>query len=336
MKISLEKLVKLALIITVLFTVSSFVNAQESNTGSLSSIYLNMSPDSPRAGDSVTLTVNSDTIDLNSSKITWYVDGSLAKNTSSKSLIIKMKSDGQTTTVRAVAETQDGIVKEVSQNISPSAIDLVIEPLSYTMPFYKGKPYFAPQGTVKIVAIPDVFVDGVRVSSKDLNFNWSKDDIVLGSSSGKGKDVLILYGQIPIRDVNIDVKIMDDSDNILAENSKLLTTDNPETLFFEDSPLYGVLYNKNLYNSYNLGTRENLNIVVKPFSFDFINDVTDASEYSWYVNGNTVAPSIKANEISLKQSSNVSGSASISLDLKNADRILQYNTNSLNIIFGQQ
>jgi len=328
-----KKTIQISLIIAFL-AMGNIVIAQETST-SLSSIYINISPVSPRAGDSVVLTLSSDLLNLNSSKIVWYIDGTPKRDAAGKSITIKAKSDGQKTTIRAVVETSDGIIKEASQEISPAGVDLVVEPMSYTLPFYKGKPYFAPQGTVKVVAIPDIIIDGTRALSKDLNFKWSKGDIVLGSSSGKGNDTLLVYGTIPVRDINISVQISDDSGNILAENSKLLTTDNPEILFYEDNPLYGVLYNEAVVGNYNLGTREELTIVAKPFSFDFSNDVSEESDYTWNINGNSITPAGKANELVLKQTTNVAGTASVSLDLKNVDRIMQYVSDSFNISYGQ-
>ena len=328
-----KKTIQISLIIAFL-AMGNIVIAQETST-SLSSIYINISPVSPRAGDSVVLTLSSNLLSLNSSKIVWYIDGTPKRDAAGKSITIKAKSDGQKTTIRAVVETSDGIIKEASQEISPAGVDLVVEPMSYTLPFYKGKPYFAPQGTVKVVAIPDIIIDGTRALSKDLNFKWSKGDIVLGSSSGKGNDTLLVYGTIPVRDINISVQISDDSGNILAENSKLLTTDNPEILFYEDNPLYGVLYNEAVVGNYNLETREELTIVAKPFSFDFSNDVSEESDYTWNINGNSITPAGKANELVLKQTTNVAGTASVSLDLKNVDRIMQYVSDSFNISYGQ-
>ena len=218
-----KKTIQISLILVAFFSIANtVVFAQESVSNSMSSIYLGLSPSNPRAGDSVVITVSSNLLDLNSSKITWYIDGVVRKDTASKSITIKAKSDGQKTIIKVVVETSDGIVKETSTEISTAGVDLVIEPMSYTLPFYQGKPFLIGQGTVKIVAIPDVMINGVKMSSKNLTFKWSKDDIILGSNSGKGNDSIIINSSIPVRDINIGVQILDNSGNILAENSKLI------------------------------------------------------------------------------------------------------------------
>ena len=331
-----KKIIHVSLILIAFFSIANIIFAQGSVSNSMSSVDLNISPSNPRAGDSVVLTVSSDLLDLNSSKIIWYIDGVMRKETTSKSIVIKAKNDGQKTTIRVVVETSDGITKEVSAEISPAGVDLIIEPMSYTLPFYKGKPFFLAEGTVKIVAVPDVMVNGVKIPPKDLIFRWTKGDSVLGDNSGKGQDSIVINSVIPVRDINISVQIMDNSGNILAENSKLIVKNTPQILFYEDSPLYGILYNRAVTGSYYLGTREELDIIAKPFSFSFSKDTPAESNYIWYVNGNYVIPSGKVNEMILKQTTtSLKGTASISLDLRSVNKINQYVSGGFNVEFGQ-
>jgi len=258
------------------------------------------------------------------------------KETSSKSITIKAKNDGQKTTIRVVVETSDGIIKEVSGEISPSGVDLVVEPMSYTLPFYKGKPLFINEGTIKIVAIPDIIIDGIKMASSDLNFKWKRGEIMLASNSGKGKNSIIINGSIPIRDINIELQILDSSGNVLAEKSKIISVDKPKILFYEDNPLYGILYNKAITGNYFLGTKEELNIIAKPFSFNFMSDTPEESSYTWYTNGNYVAPNGKINELILRQTTtNLKGTASVSLDVKNNNIVTQSASGAFNVDFGE-
>lgn len=334
-----KKIIQISLISLAFFSVASFVFAQqEVISNSMSSVNLTISPVSPRAGDSVTVTVNSDSLDLNSAKIVWYVDNVARNDTSNKSITINTKNNGDKTTVRVIVQTIDGIIKEATKDISPAGVDLVIEPMSYTMPFYLGKPYFAPQDKIKVIALPDIVTDGVKIASKDLTFKWIKDDSVLGPNSGLGKDTIIINSTIPVRDINISVRILDDSGNILAQASKIIAKDTPKILFYENNALYGILYNKAITDSYYLGTKEEFTVIAKPFSFDFLNDTPSQSSYTWYANNNPIDASGKANEIILRQSSStptVASTATISLDIKNTDKILQSASGSFDVQFGQ-
>jgi hypothetical protein len=335
MSIFPKKLIQITLILLVFFSISYISKAQESISNSISSIDLNISPSDPRAGESVVLTLSSDSLDLNSSKIVWYVDNVLKKESVGKSITIKTKNNGGKTTIKAVVETSDGIMKETSTDIIPAGVDLVIEPMSYVMPFYKGKPFFTKESTVKIIAMPDIIVNGVRVPAKSLNFKWSKDDNILGSNSGKGLNSIVVNSSIPVNDIVVGVEVSDDLGNVLAQTSKKVTLNDPQILFYEDSPLYGVLYNK-VVNNYSLGTREELKIVAKPFSFSFLKDAPEEAGFAWYANGNSIASVGKTNEIILRQTtSGAKATASISLDVNNKNKISQFANNGFNVEFGQ-
>jgi len=332
----LKKIIKFSLILIAVFSFTNITLAQEVVSNSISSVYINIEPNNPRTGESVVLTVGSELLNLDSSRITWYIDNVARKETTSKSITIKAKNNGEKTTIKVVVETPDGVTREALREFSPSGVDLVVEPMSYTLPFYKGKPFFISQGIVKIVALPDIMINGEKVPSKNLTFRWMSDDSVLGANSGVGKDSLTLSGTIPVRDINIRVEVKDSSGNILAQNSKTIMVNDPEILFYENSPLYGILYNKAITGSYYLGTREELKIVAKPFSFDFPNEISAEANYVWYVNGNYVTPSEKINEILLRQTAtNLKGTASISLNINNTKKIFQSTKNNFNIGFGQ-
>src|ERR1035437_9096590 len=118
MSVFLKKTIKISLLLLFIFSIANIVFAQQTILTSMSSISLSSSPSSPRAGDSVKLTVISDSIDLNSATIVWYIDSVIKKDATGKDIIIKTKSDGGNTTIRAVVETSDGIIKESTKVIS--------------------------------------------------------------------------------------------------------------------------------------------------------------------------------------------------------------------------
>ena len=324
-----EKIIKTLLVLAATFSFASISFAQNAT------IYITTTPNNPRAGDSVTLTVGSDMINLNSAKIVWYIDGVARKDTTSKTITIKAKTSGDSTSIRVVIETPDGVIAEASSSITPAGVDIVVEPVAYTMPFYEGKPFFVKQGTVRIIALPDVISNGTRLSSKDLYFIWSNNDTVLGDS-GPGKDSITINGGIPIRDLNISVEVRDDTGAILAQNSKLIPAGDPSILFYENNPLLGILYNKAVVGNYFLGTREELDILAKPFSFSFAGNTPSNSSYDWYVNGSYVIPTGSANEMLLRQTTpNLKGTAAITLDLKSTNKVFQTATGGFNVQFGE-
>ncbi len=320
---------------------SATENAVQAQTASifdseLIGLSITYSPTSPKAGDTVDLSLSAYSGNLNTAKITWYVDGIAKKeDVGAKTFDIQAKNNGEATEVRVTAESADGIVSDASTEIIPADLDLVIEPQSYTPPFYKGKALFANQGTVRLIALPNVFVAGKKASASSLTFRWQKDGTLLSDSSGRGANTLTVTGVVPIRDINITVSVFDDSGRQVAGASKILTTNDPKVLFYENSPLYGILYNKTVSDNYYLGGREELDIVAKPYFFDFAVDAGSDASYKWSVNGNAVPSSGKTNELLLKQTSpNLKGTATVSLSASNLVRIFQFADNSFNVAFG--
>ena len=304
---------------------------------SLNSAEITASPATPSAGDTVDLTLASYSINLDSAKIVWYVDGVATKDGfGANTLTITTKGDGQTTSIRAVAQANDGTVVEATKDITPASIDLISEPTSYTPPFYKGRPLFINQGQARVVAVSSIVVDGKKVSPNQLVFKWSKNGVVSGSDSGIGRDSLLVVGSIPIRDIAVSVEVLDLSGNTVAASSKTVAVSDPKILFYEDNSLYGILFNEAINQGYYLGLREELDVTAKPFFFNFASDIDGKSSYRWFVNGNYIVPTGKENELILKQTdTSLKGTASISIDVSNTDKIFQYASDSFNVTFGQ-
>jgi hypothetical protein len=158
----------------------------------------------------------------------------------------------------------------------------------------------------------------------------------MADDSGMGKDSITVNGSVPIRDIDVDVEVLDSSGNTLATNSTVVTTSDPAILFYEDSPIYGILYNEAITNNYYLGTKEEVNIIAEPFFFNLNSDSGNDSTYQWTVNGSAVSSGDKPNELLMKQEqTNLVGSASVSLTVNNISKIFQYATAGFNISFGQ-
>ena len=218
-----------------------------------------------------------------------------------------------------------------------NSVDLLVEPLGYIPPFYKGKPFFSNQGSVKILALTNISANGQTTSQKDLSFKWSTNGTVLGQNSGLGKDNLVLDGGFPAKNISVNVEVSDSAGNIVAQNSKIIRVQNPKILFYELSPPYGVLWNRALNRGYNLGDREEIRIVAKPFSFSASDDLSADLDYSWLINGSAVNIPGKKNQLLLRQTNpGGSGVTSVKAEIKNNSRIFQFTSDNFNISYGGQ
>ncbi len=118
--------------------------------------------------------------------------------------------------------------------------------------------------------------------------------------------------------------------------SKTITLNNPSLLFYINSPLYGILFNESIAANYSLGSQEELTIVAKPYFFNIRNDTGSDSDYNWAVNDTPVKTAGPKNQLLLKQTNtNTTGTAKVSLEVKNLVKIFQIADAGFNVNFGK-
>ncbi len=312
-------------------------SAQPSFTvgGQTAGVTLSVSPENPKPDEDITFSLASYSNNLDSSTIHWYIDDVLKQEgVGVKSFNTRVGKSGDILSVSADVFTSDGKQFTQSLSVNPSNVDIIVEAGSYVPPLYKGRAYFASQGTAKLISIPDIVRNGKRLEAKDLVFKWKQGIISLGNLSGLGRNTLIVEGSVPIKDIDIELQVLDSSGKVVARKSTIINPNISKILFYEDSSLYGVLLNKAIPSNYNIGGKEEVKIVAKPYFFDFVSIGANDSKYSWSVNGKSITLGGPKNEILLRQDGKVGGSASVSLKIENQARIFQFAENNFNITFG--
>lgn len=331
------KIISVGILVVKFFLPINQVLAQEIPTSmaQISGIELVVSPENPKPNQDISITASNYSINIDSATIRWYVDDVLKKEgVGAKTFNIRTGKSGDTVNIRVEIFTNDGRDFEQSVNINPAEIVLIIEAGSYVPPLYKGRAYFGNQGIAKIIAIPDIVQNNIKLDAKKLNYRWTMNGIVLGSQSGFGKNTVVIEGSVPIRDITVDLDVIDTSGKTVATESTFINPSSSKIVFYEDSSLYGVLYNKAISTNYSIGNKEEVKIVAKPYFFDFSGINTNESKYRWSVNGKTVNLGGAKNEILLRQGGKSGGSAAVSLKIENQVRIFQYAENNFNITFG--
>lgn len=301
-----------------------------------SEVNLTISPENPGPNENVSLKLSSFSVKLNYSKIYWYIDDVLKQEGSGLNTFnTQTKNNGSITNVRVVIITPENNNLEKTLEINPAQVDLIVESDSYTPPFYKGGSYFPTQGTTKIVAIPNIIKNGIKIDSKDLIFRWKNNDIILGNSSGLDKNTLTITSGVPIKSSDIEVEIIDSTNKILANEFVSISPNYSRIIFYEKHPLYGILFNKALNNTYSLNNKDELRIIAEPYFFSANNGNSNNLTYNWSINGNKTDPNGNKNEIMLKQENpDLKGIARIGLKINHISKILQYSNGILNIEFG--
>lgn len=154
---------------------------------SMAEISLSTIPADPTPGTSVRIEAQSYGADLDQSNITWryngkVIDGGIGR----KSITITAPASGAVGTLTMTATGAGFDSTTATLVLRPASIDLLWEAAdSYTPPFYKGKALPSTNSLIRVTSIPSAS------APKQLVYTWSRNNSVLGSSSGFGKSSLL-------------------------------------------------------------------------------------------------------------------------------------------------
>ena len=319
------------LFITATFLLSPFIATAQLPGVDLGN--LTISPQNPGPNQLVTAKLNSNVTDLNRADITWSVNGQTVQNGKGMKVFTFTAGNlGTRTTLEVMMVSSEGYPWTQSITLSPAKVDLLVEALSYTPPFYRGKAYFPYQGQARVVAVPS-FVDenGKQIPPERLVFKWKEGERNLVDSSGAGRNILIYKGSIPIRSKGVSVEVTSLDQQYVAEKTINVTPTEPKIVLYEDDPEYGVLYNRALSNPLSLN-KEQLAIAAAPYYFNTSAIGNISLKYEWNLNGTPVGNG--ENSLVLHNPGGGGGTASLSLQLSNTVDYFQFASASLNINFG--
>ncbi len=296
-----------------------------------------MKPENPAPLQTVTLTLESYTYDLDRSKITWSVDGqNKTTDLGLREFTVQAGKNGHMTTVKAQVQTQQDGTVETEISFIPSAVDLIYESQSYTPPFYKGRSLNPNQGKVLVAAIPELIkTTGEKISSKSIIYSWKKNGTIDQSASGMGKDTFTFTGSVPIRDSVVEVTASSLDGTLTASKEITITNVDPKIIFYEDSPVYGIMMNKAIKSTVKMLTDE-FSIFTAPYFFSTGYANTQDLDYTWSMNGKDIDSQDPKNSFTARVDKAGSGTANISLKISNNLRIFQIATNSYSINFEKQ
>ncbi len=319
--------------------ISSATQAQTYGLDSISGsdpVVISANPQYPNSGQRVTVTIKSFTTDLGRATITWFLEG---KQTESAIGATKFSfiagSSGSSQTVDVSIVTADGDQLSKSIQVNPGDVDILWQAKSYTPPFYKGKALFPPQGDITFVALPHLKAGGIEIDSRKLVYAWKKNGEALKAQSGYGKNSLTIPGGFGAETFNISVtaSAVDGSSSGIGKLS--LGPINPQVIFYEDSLLYGPIYNRSLADNFNLLGQE-IRVRAEPYFFSITEDHSSTPlTFTWAVNDAEVSDQQNP-VITLRGPQGFSGSSLLSVQVKNATKIFQTGSKTSTINFSGQ
>ncbi len=304
--------------------------------GQQSNINVRTTPPVPGPNQFVTVTIESFATDLDRALISWFLNNKLEKEAvGEKSFLFKTGSLGSVSNILIVIKTTGGETLQQVLNVWPAALDLLWEAQSYTPPFYRGKALYPYQGTVKLVAMPNIVTEtGALLNAKNLVYTWKVDGDTVAKLSGYGKNFIFFNGSIPLGSATIEVEAASLDKKYKATGSVALSPQGSEALFYEDSPLYGVLYNKALGGNVVLQNEE-IKLTGIPYFIGVRERENAGLTYEWRLNDQVVSGSSAKSGLAFKQGGSAGGTALVALQISNPAKIFQFANDSLSLKFGK-
>lgn len=190
-------------------------------------ISLSSIPSDPQPLQTVTITAESFGVDLNQANITWQYNGrTIDGGVGRKSISITAPAGGATGTITMTASGTSFTSTNATLILRPASIDLLWEAAdSYTPPFYKGKALPVTNSLIRVTAVPS------SAAPKQLVYTWSRDNTVLGSLSGYGKNSLLLRNSE--LDASERIAVSGQSGTFSGTSNITITPGNPSLVVYQ-------------------------------------------------------------------------------------------------------
>lgn len=303
----------LLLIFFFISSLAPMANAQEITPPSIlgNPVAIKATPPAPGPNSEVIIKLESSATELSDSMITWFVNGGqFATGRGINTIQITTGKVGTKTTVSATIQTTDsGTVQQLIQ-LSIGEIDLLWQGEVYTPPFYKGKSFWPEQGLLTVQAVPNVFnSSGQKISQSNLVYRWYKNGSLVPGASGVGKSSFRFQDSILSTPQTIRVDILINEQIISATASLNISPTSSRLLIYEDSPLYGFMFSKEVSAGFNLKERE-LTFQAFPLFFSVKNRDSESLTYNWRTG--RIASGTKS-RITFRAPDNAAGNSQVSL-----------------------
>ncbi|MBI5134569.1 MAG: hypothetical protein HZA81_04295 [Candidatus Taylorbacteria bacterium] len=320
-----------AALLLVASALSSGVSAQ-TIPGISEPIVFSVVPEYPRPNQTIYVSAQSYSTDLNKAIFKWSVNGEIyAEGVGLKEISLKLGKTGTATSISIEVSTPDFGVIRNGMLFRPADVTLLWQSDTYVPPFYEGKALHSYNGAFKVTAIPEFFdQSGKRINPKDLIYTWKKNGTVQGSASGFGRDSFTTSQTSYMREgEEITVEVSSPKENLAGSAFTTVVPSLPEIVFYENSPLYGLMYEKALRNSFDLLSEE-ITLRAEPFYISGLDPLDGFLSFDWKMNGGSIADFKDRNEIVLRKSG-TGGRSDINLVVQHRAKLLQGAQGSITI-----
>jgi hypothetical protein len=294
-------------------------------------ISLRSIPEIPGPNEAVSISIDGSGIDLDSALITWTLNGvTIISGRGERTVEFTTKGIGSTSLISAQIDSSEGSFTR-SLSISPGDIDILWEGNTYAPPFYKGRTLWTNQSTITILAIPHVQRGGRTLAPSALIYKWTKNDSLLNTLSGVGKNSISFTDSILSLPQTIKVEVFVDKNTLVASKSINLSPVLPQVAIYENNPLYGLMLHNKIESSFGFKEKEATFSAI-PLFFSVSSRNSPLLTFGWTTNG--LASGQSKHEATFRAPENGGGSAQIGVNVKHTSKVIQTGEKVFEVQFG--
>lgn len=300
-------------------------------------LVLSIDPSLPEPEQLVLFKLDSYSMDISRANIVWTVDKKIEKEGIGETRFqTTAPFEAKTKTVVVTVTPTSGAKASKTYYLRSGALSIAWEADSYVPPLYMGKSLLPYQGSIKFVAIPTLFdKKGVQYKNENMVYRWEEDGEYKQDSSGYGKQSY--KTKIGPLDKPVEITVTAESKDNYAKAIASISMNSvgPEILFYEEDPLYGVLWNKALPNNTPMKYNE-MRIVASPYNFSLPAYNNNALSFEWNIN-NIDAPEMKGEKsLVLRTNGDKNSLSALNLTIKNTENILQQARGYIQVYFSKK
>jgi hypothetical protein len=330
----MQKLRNILFLSVFFFGFALFAHAQ--SLSNFTQVQFGVAPQTPGPNTEVTIAAQGVGGFLQDAQFTWQKDGATAlSGVGESTYTFVTKEVGVPTRIHVeIISAAGNFTKDFT--FTPANINLLWESDTSVPPLYRGKALYTPGSKIKVVALPQVFVDGAAIAQQALSYQWSVNGNPVSSASGVGRSVFEYYGNQLNKSESVSVTIKYGGASV-GSASTVISAAKPFIAFYVKDPLRGVLFDQTLPSVVSLIGQE-LTLFAQPYYFSN-ESFGKTLSYAWTLNGEEVTgPDTEKGVLTLRQSGAGEGQSSIGLKLENSDdyKFIQNAAAQLMIVFGLQ
>lgn len=288
---------------------------------------IEIQPDFPKPGESITATLNDYSSDTYGSAITWVLNGKeLVNFKNQRQATLVANPTGEQQTLEIILSKADGGKRVVSKVIKPIYLDIIIEPQTRVPDFYLGRSLPSIGSIVNATAL----VSGNGLKSTDLVYTWRINREVIEGGPIRGRNQVSFttpFGE----DSVLSIQVTEPNGTIIASRAILLPIVSPEVKFYEVNSLFGI---KNIPISSILSLTGNSVVVrAEPYNLDS-RVYNDPNIHEWKINDINSINTAGGNpyEVTLQKNNSV-GTSNLQFHVRDMKQLLQGAKASVEINF---